>query len=349
MKKIHFIFGLFICLNGMAENYMATVWGIKGDGTTENTSSIQHAINWISLQGGGILVFPAGKYITAPVEMKDSVILLLEDGAQLIGVDNEYAYSKHPSLIWGNSLKGCAITGNGRIICRYDSVSLLSCTKQDFIPENIVFHRQEIKDSLIYASTFGIKSNGSTLNTRAIQYAIDFMAERGGGTLAFQVGRYLTGTIHMRDNVNIELGSGAILVASDNPLDYDPVGEILPLIDAGDVSNCKIYGIGVIEGNGGKLQDNLISLTSKGVLDDNLENGQSKYKQVLVYAHKSQNIEVKDLNLRTPGHVALFFDSCMNINMNHLTIDAHSSCFKTCVNINSTDVQESHMFLYRID
>ena len=44
---------------------------------------------------------------------------------------------------------------------------------------------------------FGIKSDGVTMNTRSIQKAIDFVSENGGGRLIFNVGRYLTGSIHM--------------------------------------------------------------------------------------------------------------------------------------------------------
>ena len=40
---------------------------------------------------------------------------------------------------------------------------------------------------------FGIKSDGTTMNTRSIQKAIDFISESGGGRLVFTVGRYLTG------------------------------------------------------------------------------------------------------------------------------------------------------------
>ena len=39
------------------------------------------------------------------------------------------------------------------------------------------------------ASLFGIKSNGTTLNTTAIQKAIDYIHENGGGRLVFYVGR----------------------------------------------------------------------------------------------------------------------------------------------------------------
>ena len=40
------------------------------------------------------------------------------------------------------------------------------------------------------ASLFGIKSNGTTLNTTAIQNSIDYIHENGGGRLVFYVGRY---------------------------------------------------------------------------------------------------------------------------------------------------------------
>lgn len=68
---------------------------------------------------------------------------------------------------------------------------------------------------------FGIKSDGTTMNTRSIQKAIDFISESGGGRLVFTVGRYLTGSIHLKSNVTIHLGEGAVLVGSTNPYDYD--------------------------------------------------------------------------------------------------------------------------------
>ena len=51
------------------------------------------------------------------------------------------------------------------------------------------------------ASYFGIKSNGEIDNTTSIQKAIDFIAEKGGGTLTFSVGRYLTGAVYLKSGV----------------------------------------------------------------------------------------------------------------------------------------------------
>ena len=64
------------------------------------------------------------------------------------------------------------------------------------------------------AALFGVKSDGTTNNTRSIQKAVDFISENGGGELAFYVGRYLTGTIHLKSNVTIVIKEGAALMAS---------------------------------------------------------------------------------------------------------------------------------------
>ena len=53
------------------------------------------------------------------------------------------------------------------------------------------------------ASLFGIKSDGLTLNTTSIQKAIDYISENGGGRLVFYVGRYLTGSIFLKENLAV--------------------------------------------------------------------------------------------------------------------------------------------------
>ena len=106
----------------------------------------------------------------------------------------------------------------------------------------------QYRDGLkINASQFNARSNGKILNTRSIQAAIDYLASRGGGTLIFSVGRYLTGSLHLRSNVDIELREGAILVGSPNPYDYDACAGENALLIADKVKDCRIFGLGVIE------------------------------------------------------------------------------------------------------
>ena len=88
---------------------------------------------------------------------------------------------------------------------------------------SVIFMVLPIKAEIHQASSFGIKSDGVTLNTRSIQAGIDFISAHGGGVLEFSVGRYLTGSIHLKSNVEIRLLEGAVLVGSTNPYDYDMV------------------------------------------------------------------------------------------------------------------------------
>ena len=106
---------------------------------------------------------------------------------------------------------------------------------------------------------FGIESNGTKLNTTSIQAAIDYIHNNGGGRLVFYVGRYLTGTIHMKSNVTIHLEEGAILVGSTNPFDYEKHGSWQALIFAHDQENIGITGKGVIDGQGYQVCQNILS------------------------------------------------------------------------------------------
>jgi polygalacturonase len=54
---------------------------------------------------------------------------------------------------------------------------------------------------LVDAGAAGAVGDGATLNTAAIQKAIDGCAASGGCTLRFPAGRYLTGTIQIKSKV----------------------------------------------------------------------------------------------------------------------------------------------------
>ena len=118
------------------------------------------------------------------------------------------------------------------------------------------------------ASLFGIKSDGITLNTKSIQKAIDFIHEKGGGKLDFSVGRYLTGTIRMKTNVQIELKEGAVLVGTTSIHDYVAVDGKRALIVAEGQDHIGVFGKGVIEGQGAGLFEALNRQIQKGYLTE---------------------------------------------------------------------------------
>lgn len=106
----------------------------------------------------------------------------------------------------------------------------------------------------------GADSQGNVLNTVLINATINRLNAKGGGTLFFPSGTYLTGSIHLKSNITLELEAGAILKFSDNFDDYLPFVEVRhegvimnsfqPLIYAVDAENITIKGEGTLDGQG---------------------------------------------------------------------------------------------------
>ena len=73
---------------------------------------------------------------------------------------------------------------------------------------------------------FNVKSYGAlgdsiTMETKAIQAAIDACTESGGGTVWVPAGKYHIGTIWLKSNVTLSLDYGAYLLGSQDIDDYD--------------------------------------------------------------------------------------------------------------------------------
>ena len=68
---------------------------------------------------------------------------------------------------------------------------------------------------------FGAVGDGKVLNTAFIQNAIDECNKNGGGKVVVPAGVFKTGTVVLKDNVELHLMSGATLLGSDNIDDYN--------------------------------------------------------------------------------------------------------------------------------
>lgn len=105
---------------------------------------------------------------------------------------------------------------------------------------------------------FEAVADGKTINTDAFKKAITECSSKGGGVVVVPAGKYLTGPIHLEDNVNLHLEEGAELLFSTNPKDYYPLvhtsfegTELMnysPLIYAYNKKNIGITGKGILNG-----------------------------------------------------------------------------------------------------
>lgn len=97
---------------------------------------------------------------------------------------------------------------------------------------------------------YGAKPDGKTMATVAIQKAIDACTAHNGGRVLVPTGEFLTGTIHLKNNVELHLESGAALLGSIDRADYPPVGGERGLLFGINVNHVAITGNGEINGNG---------------------------------------------------------------------------------------------------
>lgn len=109
---------------------------------------------------------------------------------------------------------------------------------------------------------FGGSNDSTGLNTEAIAKAISTAASKGGGTVYFPAGKYITGPIHFKSNITLFIDAGAELHFSDDFDHYLPMVEsrwegtevtnFSPLIYGKDLENIAIVGRGLIDGHGKK-------------------------------------------------------------------------------------------------
>lgn len=106
---------------------------------------------------------------------------------------------------------------------------------------------------------FGAKSSLDFNNKKAIQAAIDYCSNSGGGMVIIPNGFFLSGPIELKSNVNLHLEDNAFLQFSKSKEEYPLIWtnyegqkriRAISPISASNQNNIAITGKGVIDGNG---------------------------------------------------------------------------------------------------
>ncbi|SFM17567.1 Glycosyl hydrolases family 28 [Paenibacillus sp. 1_12] len=172
---------------------------------------------------------------------------------------------------------------------------------------------------------FGAIGDGSTLDHKAIQSAIDDCSRNGGGMVLVPQGAYLCGTIQIRSNVCLHLEMGAIIRGADNPALFPEIcktpygnlpGQIQALIWADGVDNVSITGQGIIDGGGAS------PLPPSAAAE-------VKFRPALVFYRDCKNVKFLDVTLQYSCFWTLHLMRCEDVMVRGLTILADMNRINT--------------------
>lgn len=211
-----------------------------------------------------------------------------------------------------------------------------------FIQPNVGYGQQHHAKKTYNIVDYGAIGDGKTLNTKAIQEAIDAANAAKGGMIIFPKGRFLTGSIEMKSDINIYLEEGAVLLGSINPNDYQvmdtkgrPVSpknndnSQLALVLAYNANNISLSGKGLIDGQGRVLALNIDSLYHAGILKDpnyskiNMRPSETLRPKLFRFSECRQ-VKISDLSIKNGACWGLSFELCSNLTITHIALTNHA-------------------------
>lgn len=176
----------------------------------------------------------------------------------------------------------------------------------------------------------GAHGDGITLNTAVIQGVINRCAQNGGGVVYVPAGKFLTGTIYLKDGVNLHLSEGAVLLGSTNPKDYPlniPAGSKVPrqsLLFAENARHISVTGNGCIDGQGHS------AAFYKG--DD------ATGRPRIIHFIDCNDVKVQDITLKNAAFWVQYYSGCDGLQVHGIKVYSHSNWNNDGLDIDSRNV-----------
>jgi alpha-L-rhamnosidase len=212
---------------------------------------------------------------------------------------------------------------------------------------------------------FGAVADDATINTRAIQAAIDKVAAQGGGTVVVPRGVFVSGALFFKPKVNLHLDKGAVLKCSTDMKNFPAQRTRIEghfeehfnpaLINASGCDGFKISGEGTLDGAGRPIWDLFWKLRaeakdkhnfpnlgvprarlafiehSRGVVVDGITFKDSQFWNLHLYncqdvlVHQAR-FEVPDDYKQAPSTDGIDLDSCQNVTVDGCYFSVTDDC-----------------------
>jgi polygalacturonase len=197
---------------------------------------------------------------------------------------------------------------------------------------------------------YGAVGDGQTLDTAALQAAIEACSRGGGGTVYIPAGQYVTGSLFLKSHITLFLDAGATLLGSQNVVDYPPIENRwegvsrkthAPLIGGDDLTHIAVIGRGTINGRGAfwwKLhRDRALDyprprLISFGRCDNVLIEGITctNSPSWTLHPYACDNVTVDKVTIANPTNSpntdGINPESCRNVHIANCHIDVGDDC-----------------------
>lgn len=172
---------------------------------------------------------------------------------------------------------------------------------------------------------YGAVSDTTKLSTTAINQAVTACFKNGGGRVVIPAGNFKSGTIILKDNVEIHLSPGSTLYASTDPADIprqqqpayrsqkDP-GGWFSLVYAENAVNIGISGSGTIDGQGARQKGR------PGLLDGDRD---GRPRNILLISCKK--VKVEGITMLNSGVWNQHYLNCEDVMVDHVNVFNHSN------------------------
>ncbi|HEX4032293.1 MAG TPA: glycoside hydrolase family 28 protein [Terracidiphilus sp.] len=187
---------------------------------------------------------------------------------------------------------------------------------------------------------YGAAGDGKTVDTPAVNRAIEAAAAAGGGVVVFPAGTYLCFSIHLKSHVHLHLDQGSTILAADSPIPgqstgynggtYDAAEPNTPWEDYQDYGhnhwhNSLIWGEGIqdlsITGTGLIWGKGLSRGTGHSVSGPPFRAEQAGVGNKAIALKNCHNVLLRDFSILKGGHFGLLLTGVDNLTIDNLIID----------------------------
>ena len=324
MKKVSFIISIIALLIW----FSCTAFQEQDQNSTSSDSNVSAKTDIVK----GAPVASPQKLMVPPAGYDDSGIILIWNKPSDYSNVVSFNVYKNGSLAANTKNLFYNVTGLDANSSYSFTVKAVADSGKESAPSNTVTQSTAPAIKVFDVTSYGAVGDGNTLNTAAIQKAINECTE--GGKVLIPTGKFLSGALFLKSNMTLQIDG--TLLGSDNAADYPLTSMRFPyylsgknymgLINAytekyGSMTNVRICGSGNVCGGtwaGGSAVD-----TALGINERTASGGNDSARGDMITIKGVTNLYIGGLTLTNPAMHTIMVTYCRNVTVDGITVNTY--------------------------